>query len=233
MRLTSKELNRLTIFTLAELARRRRSRGRRLNAPEAIAVLCDEILEMAWDGVGLAEIIERAAQVLSRDDVMDGVPDIIGPIEIDALFPSGSKLVVVDEPFGPAAGDQFVPGEVLAAAGPVRLNEGKRSIRLSVTNHAAVPIEVTSHFHFFEANRRLSFDRRLAIGMRLDVPAGISVRWEPGEQRHVDLIPLAGARTVWGFGGLTEGPLDEADAVELLNRAIEAGYLHEESPDAG
>lgn len=235
MRLTGKELDRLTIFTLAEFARRRRSRGTKLNAPEAAAVIVDEILEWAWDGVPLSKVLQRASGVLTRGDVMEGVPEIIGRIEVDALFPSGTTLVVVDEPFGPALEGTHggTPGAVTPGMGAVLVNRDRPAVSVAVENTADVPIEVTSHFHFFEVNRRLSFDRRVGFGMRLDVPAGISVRWEPGERKEVSLIPFAGNREVWGFGGLVDGPLDAADAGAILDEAIRRGYAHEDRDDAG
>jgi urease subunit gamma/beta len=232
MRLTAKELNRLTIFTLAELARRRQARGRKLNAPEATAIICDEILEMAWDGLPLHEVISRAQAVLTRDDVMDGVAEIIGSIEVDALFPSGTTLVVVEDPLGPAifasAGD--APGAIIAGAEPVPINAGREPTYIEVENISDAPIEVTSHYHFFEANRSLSFDRRAALGARLDIPAGTNVHWGPGERKRVGLIPLAGAREVWGFGGLIDGPIDAVEATAVLEEAIRRGYSHEEAP---
>lgn len=232
MRLTGKELNRLTIFTLAELARRRRARGRKLNAPEAAAIVCDEILEWAWDGLPLAEVIARAGTVLTRDDLMDGVAEIIGQIEIDALFPSGTALVAVAAPFGPSPPPaQPVPGAVTVADQSIAMNANRAGITLSVRNKADVPIEVTSHFHFFEANRSLSFDRRRAFGMRIDTPAGVAVRWEPGESKDVGLIPIGGDREVWGFAGLVDGPLDTADAAAILDEVIRRGYAHEEQSD--
>ena len=129
MRLTAKELNRLTIFTLAEFARRRRARGRKLNAPETVGVICDEILEMAWDGLPLREVIEQARQVLSRDDVMEGVPEIIGNIEIDALFPSGTTLVVVEQPLGPPADRaEGIPGQTIYRTEPLPINADRDAV---------------------------------------------------------------------------------------------------------
>ncbi|MDF1595235.1 MAG: urease subunit beta [Acidimicrobiia bacterium] len=234
MRLTAKERNRLTIFTLAELARRRRDRGRKLNAPEAVAVICDEILEMAWDGLPLREVVARAETVLGRQDVMEGVQEIVGRIEIDALFPSGTALVVVEYPFGPALArdDRDVPGQVIPGTEPVLINAGRTPLAVIVENQSSTPIEVTSHFHFSEANRSLNFDRRAALGRRLDIPAGTAVRWEPHERKEVSLIPLGGNREVWGFGGLVDGPLDEVDIDETVASAIRRGYAHEEQSDA-
>lgn len=234
MRLTDKELNRLTIFTLAELARRRWARGRQLNAPEATAIICDEILEMAWDGLPLAEVISKARSVLSRNDLMDGVAEIIGNIEVDALFPSGTTLVVVEDPFGPSDPDRNheLPGAIIRGTEPVSINSGRTAVLIDVENLSDAPIEVTSHYHFMEANRSLSFDRRAALGMRLDIPAGTNIHWAPREHKQVGLIPLAGSREVWGFGGLIDGPIDTADATDILNEAIRRGYAHEEQHSA-
>jgi urease subunit gamma/beta len=234
MRLTAKELNRLTIFTLAELARRRLARGRKLNAPEATAIICDEILEMAWDGLPLRDVISGARAVLNRGDVMDGVAEIIGNIEIDALFPSGTTLVVVEDPLGPPVGehDEEAPGAIIHGTGPVPINSDRTTMLIEVENVSDAPIEVTSHYHFFEANRNLSFDRRAALGTRLDIMAGTNVRWEPGERKQVGLIPLAGDREVWGFDGLVDGPIDMDAAADILNEAIRRGYTHEEQTSA-
>ncbi len=231
MRLTPKEQDRLTIFTLAEFARRRRARGRKLNAPETIALICDEILEMAWDGLPLQEVESRARSVVRPEEVMEGVPEIIGTIAVDALFPAGTSLVVVEHPLGPPAGGEAAPGAVVPAGGVIRINAGRTPVRIRVENLASVPVEVTSHYHFFESNRLLRFNRRAAYGMRLDAPAGTAVRWEPGEGRDVDLVPLVGTREVWGFHGLVDGPLDGSGPDPALEDAIRRGFEHTEPPD--
>ncbi len=98
MRLTPKELDRLTIFTAAELARRRRSRGLKLNQPEAVALICDELLEDGRSGLSYAEVESRATSILTRDDVIDGVSDLITSIRLEVNFADGNKLVVIDNP---------------------------------------------------------------------------------------------------------------------------------------
>ena len=98
MRLTPRELDRLTIFTAAELARRRRARGLKLNHPEATALICDEVMEYARDGNSYQDTLEMAAKVLSRDDVMEGVPELVDPIRVEASFTDGTKLVFVRNP---------------------------------------------------------------------------------------------------------------------------------------
>lgn len=103
------------------------------------------------------------------------------------------------------------PGEYLLASEPVELNAGRPTRQVVVANTGDRPIQVGSHYHFFEVNRYLSFDRAAAYGCRLDIPSGASVRFEPGEQRPVTLIPLAGTRQVWGFNGMVSGPLDRTE----------------------
>ncbi|PYM12704.1 MAG: urease subunit beta [Candidatus Rokuibacteriota bacterium] len=109
----------------------------------------------------------------------------------------------------------MIPGEYLLADGEVLANEGRRTIELTVSNTGDRPIQVGSHFHFFEVNRALSFDRAKAFGMRLNVPAGTAVRFEPGDEKSVTLVELAGARRLHGLNGLTDGGSRE-DALARL-----------------
>lgn len=102
----------------------------------------------------------------------------------------------------------MIPGELLIPDGDIELNSGRVVTTLLVANSGDRPIQVGSHFHFFEVNTALLFDRAAARGMRLDIPAGTAVRFEPGDERSVDLIPLAGSRQVYGFNGLIDGYLD-------------------------
>jgi urease subunit gamma/beta len=201
MHLTPKEQDRLTLFTLAELARRRRARGRRLNVPEAIALICDEMIERAWDGAALDEVLAHGRSVLTRDDVMDGVPELVRHVEVDALFPSGTALLAVDDPIGPASPGTAAaaPGAVTPAPGPVVANVGRATVELDVVNTAALPVVVSSHYHFAEVNQALLFDRAAATGMRLDIAAGSAERWEPGQRRRVRLAALGGAGVARGF----------------------------------
>ncbi len=98
MRLTSKEMDRLTIFTVAELARRRRNRGLKLNYPEAVALICDELLEDGREGKSYEEVMTHAVNILSQDDVLDGVPDLVAPIRLEVTFDDGNKLIYVENP---------------------------------------------------------------------------------------------------------------------------------------
>ncbi len=101
----------------------------------------------------------------------------------------------------------MIPGEYLLGEGDIVANAGRRTVELTVANTGDRPVQVGSHFHFFEANRALRFDRRQAFGMRLDVPAGTAVRFEPGQSREVELVELAGERRVYGFAGRVMGNL--------------------------
>ncbi len=207
MHLTPKELDRLTIFSAAELARRRRSRGRRLNVPEAIAVISDEVLEAAWDGASLAEVIERGRSVLGPGDVMDGVREIVRHLEIEALFPSGTALVTIDDPVGTPSPAECAaaPGAIRTPEGTVAVNAGRATVELDVTNTSKETVFVSSHYHFFECNAALRFDRSQALGMRLDIPAGTATSWSPGERRRIRLAALAGRGVAYGFRGLVQG----------------------------
>ncbi|MHB9756901.1 urease subunit gamma [Streptomyces sp. BYX5S] len=190
MHLTPREQERLQLFTVAELARRRRARGRRLNAPEAIALICDEILEAAWDGLGLDEVIEVAERVLTVDDVLDGVADMVTTVQVEALFPSGTSLVAVDRPIGPASAEG--PGAVRTAdAPPVEINVGRPRSALTIHNTGDRVVYLSSHYPLHEANQALELDRETARGLRLDIPAGTALAFEPGERREVVVIPAS------------------------------------------
>ncbi|MGW2023530.1 urease subunit gamma [Streptomyces decoyicus] len=228
MRLTPTERDRLLLFGAAELARTRRARGLKLNVPEATALIADTVCEAARDGRRLAQAIEAARGVLGPDDVLPGVAEVVTEVHVEAVFDDGSRLAVVTDPIGagpPAAGDDVsaAPGAVLP--GPAD-PEPAPAVRLTVRNTATVPVSVTSHFHFFEANPRLDFDRAAAYGMRLCVPAGSSVRFDPGGASEIGLVPIGGGRIAIGFAGLVDGPLDAPGAkTEALRRAAACGYL--------
>lgn len=228
MRLTPTERDRLLLFGAAELARARRARGLKLNVPEATALIADTVCEAARDGRWLAEAIEAARSVLGPEDVLPGVADVVTEVHVEAVFDDGSRLAVVSDPIGGGGLGDAAPGAVLP--GPAD-PEPEPAVRLTVRNTAAVPVSVTSHFHFFEANPRLDFDRAAAYGMRLCVPAGSSVRFGPGEEAEVGLVPIGGGRVAIGFAGLVDGPLDAPGAkAEALRRAAACGYLGAPGP---
>ena len=206
MNLTPREKDKLLIALAAMVARNRLARGVKLNHPEAIALITDYVVEGARDGRSVADLMEAGAHVVTPDMVMDGIAEMIHDIQIEATFPDGTKLVTVHEPIrGSASKD--IPGAVMAGAGDVLMNEGRTTLTLKVANTGDRPIQVGSHYHFFETNAALDFDRAKARGMRLDIPAGTAVRFEPGQAREVQLVALAGDREVYGFRGAIMGKL--------------------------
>ena len=118
----------------------------------------------------------------------------------------------------------MIPGEYLLGEGEIVANAGRRTIELAVANTGDRPIQVGSHFHFFEANRALRFDRAKAFGMRLNIPAGTAVRFEPGDEKRVTLVELAGAREVYGLNALTDGPAGDAGRAGAMGRAAREGF---------
>ncbi|UQN05303.1 urease subunit gamma [Deinococcus sp. QL22] len=208
MKLTERERDKLLIFTAAEVARRRRARGLKLNHPEAVAYITAEVLEGIRDGRRVEDLMGWGTTLLTPDDVMDGVPDLIHDIQVEGTFPDGTKLVTIHDPIR-GGRSAVVAGEYLLEDGEIELNAGKPVTVLMVANTADRPIQVGSHFHFFEVNAALSFDRAAAYGMRLNIPAGTAVRFEPGEEREVEAVPLGGTRTVYGMNALVSGDLEE------------------------
>ncbi|HEV7751828.1 MAG TPA: urease subunit gamma [Baekduia sp.] len=225
MRLLPQEQDRLLLFLAAELARARRARGLKLNQAEATAIVADAVCELARDGLRYAEVVAAARQVLGEDDVLDGVRALVPRIEVEAVFRDGRHLVVLDDPLGP--GGVATDGEL-----DVVWLDGAPA-RVPVVNEGRVAIGVTSHLHFFEANRALRFDRSATWGMRLAVPARTKVFFAPGEPREVALVPIGGARVVHGHGELVDGPLDDPGARDAaLAAAREKGYRGAEArPD--
>jgi urease beta subunit len=124
----------------------------------------------------------------------------------------------------------MIPGEYILASGDIEANVGRATARVTVANTGDRPIQVGSHFHFFEVNRALRFDRSTAYGMRLAIPAGTAVRFEPGEEKEVNLVALGGLRIVYGMNSLVMGSLDASGAKEAaLEKAKTEGYLEVQS----
>lgn len=210
MRLSLHEQERLLVTLAAMVARDRQQRGLKLNHPEAVAMLTSYVLEGAREGRSVADLMDAGRHVLDDDDVLPGVAQLVGEVQVEATFPDGTKLVTLHDPIGPGAqqGDTLAPGEVVTDGPPVVINLGRTGVTVMVENAGDRPIQVGSHYHFAEANPALAFDRIVARGHRLDIPAGTAVRFEPGVTREVDLVPLAGRRAVWGLRGDVAGALD-------------------------
>lgn len=206
MLLTPREKDKLLIAMAAEVARKRLARGVKLNHPEAIALITDFVVEGARDGRTVADLMAAGARVLTTDQVMDGIAEMIHDIQVEATFPDGTKLVTVHHPIrGEASAD--VPGEIITAPGDIVFNAGAERVSITVANTGDRPIQVGSHYHFYETNACLVFEREKARGMRLDITPGTAVRFEPGATREVTLVPLGGKREVYGFRGEVMGKL--------------------------
>jgi urease subunit gamma/beta len=120
----------------------------------------------------------------------------------------------------------MIPGEILPADGNITLNAGRPTVSVRVLNTGDRPVQVGSHYHFFEINRALRFDRAATFGLRLDIPAGTAVRFEPGEEKEVTLVPFGGQQRILGLNGLTEGDVADADTRQrALRTAAERGFL--------
>ncbi|MBA2352845.1 MAG: urease subunit gamma, partial [Burkholderiales bacterium] len=158
MELTPREKDKLLIFTAALLAERRKARGLKPNYPEAVAYISAAIMEGARDGKTVAALMSFGTTLLARGDVMQGVPEMIPDIQVEATFPDGTKLVTVHHPIRGDASES-VPGEVTTPKGEIVFNQGAERIVLEVANTGDRPIQVGSHYHFFETNPALRFHR--------------------------------------------------------------------------
>lgn len=216
MDLTPREKDKLMIFTAALLAKQRKERGVKLNYPEAVAFISAEILEGARDGKTVAEMMEYGRQLLTEDDVMNGISEMIPDIQVEATFPDGTKLVTVHNPIQPvkkslkdsSSNDVLIPGEVLIDfSKEIAININRERLIVVVSNHGDRPIQVGSHYHFYETNTALSFDREKTKGFRLNIPSGTAVRFEPGQEREVELVKYDGKNVIYGFNGKVMGEL--------------------------
>lgn len=193
MRLTQLEEERLIIFTAAELARRHRAAGMLLNAPEAVALICDAMLESARAGAAYGQIEEAGRGAVTAGECLEGVPALVDEVRLEVLMDEGTRLVVLLHPLGRSAPGHMVPGEIIPGEGPPVLRDERSARRLRVRNTSRHIVRVSSHFPFHRVNARLEFDREAARGHRLDLPAGESLRWSPGEERDVVLVAYGGA----------------------------------------
>ena len=242
MHLTPREIDKLVLHQAGFLAQKRLARGLRLNHVEATALIATQLLELIRDGRSVAELMDLGRRMLGRLDVMPGVADMIDEVQVEGTFPDGTKLVTVHNPIVAERGDRtlalygsFLPaipdapspcaavvesegiGATIAAAGEIVLNADRPTVQLQVANRGDRPIQVGSHYHFVETNRALDFDRQAAYGMRLDIPAGTAVRFEPGEVKTVTLVSIAGARVIRGGNNRASGPVVEGRSLQDLS----------------
>jgi len=208
MRLTPWEEERLLIFSAAELARRHRAAGLALNAPEAIALICDAMLEAARAGRDYAEIEAAGRAAVAPADVLPGVRELVDDVRLEVLVGDGTRLVVVLDPLGGGRPPQVDgPGAIrLADDGDQATARPEReTLQLTVRSESRRVIRVTSHYPFDRVNARLVFDRGAARGYRLDLPAGATERWAPGETRTVRLVRFEGEGDGARVAGDAEG----------------------------
>jgi urease subunit gamma/beta len=252
MHLSPRDLDKLILHGAGVLAQKRLARGLRLNYPEAVALLATQLLEFIREGRRVAELMNLGRRFLGRNQVMPGVPEMIGEVQVEGTFPDGTKLVTVHHPIASENGDlslalhgSFLPVPDLALFGPMpeegepgayviqdgelELNSGRNSIALPVTNLGDRPVQVGSHYHFIETNASLRFDRSEAYGKRLDIPAGTAVRFEPGETKTVKLVEIAGHKVIRGGNNLANGPVTAAGRMAALERVKAQGFAHEQS----
>lgn len=223
MHLTPREQERLMLHYAGELAQKRKERGLKLNYPEAIAYISAQLLEQAREGRSVTELMSMGKKLLTAEDCMDGVPEMISEIQLEATFPDGTKLVTVHTPIEPKG--NIIPGEIIVDDEELTINEGKDTAEINVTNTADRPVQVGSHFHFFEVNKKLKFNRNMAYGMRLDIPSGTAVRFEPGETKRVRLTEIGGLRRGFGLNDLVMGEMDDPKVrAYALKRAKEKGF---------
>ena len=199
MRLTPWEEERLLIFSAAELARRHRDRGLLLSAPEAIALICDAMLDAARAGAGYVDVEAAGRNAVAPDEVMPGVGELVDEVRLEVLMDDGTRLIVLLDPLGRGdrPRDAAGPGAIRPAdsgepdADPHEV-PARETLELTVRSESRRAIRVSSHYPFNRVNPRLIFDRESARGFRLDLPAGASERWAPGESRTVRCVRFGG-----------------------------------------
>jgi len=252
MHLSPHEIDKLLLHNAGFLAQKRLARGLRLNYPEAVALIATQLLEFIRDGKNVSELMNLGRQLLGRNEVMPGVPEMIGEVQVEGTFHDGTKLVTVHHPIAGENGDlslalhgsflpvpdrsvfaplpdDGVPGSFQIIEGDLELNSGRKVLELPVTNLGDRPIQVGSHYHFIETNAALQFDRAKAYGMRLNIPAGTAVRFEPGETKTVNLVEIAGRKVIRGGNNLASGKLSAAGQKAALKRVKARRFAHKPS----
>lgn len=212
MYLSPTEEDRLRVFVAAQLARRTLADGARLSAPEATALICDEMHRAARTGGSIEAVLAAGRAAVGRDDLIDGVSALLSEIRLEVLLDDGMRLVVLRDPVArdaedaqlaqgaqAAQGAGGLPGEIRGPGRQIPVDTARPRLRISVTSRSGRPIRVSSHYPFWRVNPRLEFDREAAAGYRLDLPAGASIRWDPGEIKEVDLVAFPSTASASSF----------------------------------
>ncbi|KFY53352.1 hypothetical protein V496_07683 [Pseudogymnoascus sp. VKM F-4515 (FW-2607)] len=261
MHLIPREIDKLVISQLGLLAQRRLARGVRLNHSEACALIANNLQELIRDGNhNVADLMSIGTTMLGRRHVLPAVVSTLKQIQVEGTFPQGTYLVTVQNPISSDDGDlnkalfgsflpipdadlfkvpddeectaEKMPGAVIAVKGKIAINKGRKRIQLKVTNYGDRPIQIGSHYHFIEANPQLEFDRVRSYGYRLDIAAGTSIRFEPGDEKTVTLVEIAGRKIIRGGNNIASGVLDFSRAEEILKN-VEAGNFRNMLEPAG
>lgn len=205
MHLTPGDTEKLLLAVAGMVARDRLARGVRLNHPETVALLSTWVIERAREGVGVAKLMESGRHVLTSDQVLPDVVELLHDVQVEATFSDGRKLVTIHDPI------ERDPAPVDAPGGPGSLRLGRGDLEINadrspdergtlvVVNTGDRPVQIGSHLHLPDANSALEFDREAARGFRLDIPSGTSRRFEPGASREVPIVALRGRRVVPGI----------------------------------
>lgn len=248
MHLGPREIEKLMLHNAGFLAQKRYARDLKLNYVETVALLSAQLLEFIREGCSVAQLMDRGKQLLGFDDVMPGVSGMLPEVQVEGTFPDGTKLITVHQPVCREKGEpklalygsglsrqcgtipvdnliEETPGEVTCAPGELELNAGRKTIEITVLNHGDRPVQVGSHYPFFETNPVLLFDRAKSFGMRLNIASGTAIRFEPGESKRVELVEIGGTATVRGGNALIQST-DSPEAA--LKRALENNFNHEE-----
>ncbi|KAG9294557.1 hypothetical protein G9A89_008668 [Geosiphon pyriformis] len=254
MRLVPRELDKLILHEVGYLAQKRLARGVQLNHTEATALIASQLIELMRDGdKSVAELMNLGKQLLGRRHVHPDVWETLREVQVEGTFPDGTYLVTVHDPLSSDNGDlelalygsflpipdqskfplpssertpESAPGAVIVKPGKIILNEGRKRVALKVTNNGDRPIQIGSHYHFIETNPFLAFDRSLAYGKRLDVPAGTAVRFEPGETKTVNLVEIGGLKRITGGNKLATGFLNASKLAPLIQNLQALGFSH-------
>ncbi|XP_043703344.1 urease-like [Telopea speciosissima] len=256
MKLTPREVEKLTLHNAGFLAQKHLARGRRLNYTEAVALIATQVLEFVRDGdKTVANLMDIGKQLLGRRQVLPAVPHLLDTVQVEGTFLDGTKLITIHDPIASEDGnlelalhgsflpvpslDKFpmsenysIPGEIVFGFGSITINAGRKAVNLLVVNAADRPIQIGSHYHFIEVNPYLVFDRERAYGMRLNILAGTATRFEPGEAKRVALVSIGGKQVISGGNAIADGPVEISQIAKVMNAVSARGFGHREEANA-
>ncbi|KAI0787896.1 urease [Fomes fomentarius] len=261
MRVSPREEAKLLLHQASFLAQKRLARGLQLNQTEAVALIASQLQERIRDGRhSVADLMQHGKTMLGRKHVLPGVSALLHDIQVEGTFPDGVFLVTVHDPICTEDGDleaalygsflpvpsndafpsvksalysrENAPGAIVVKQDRIRINRGRKRIKLRVTNNGDRPIQIGSHYHFIETNPALVFDRAKAYGKRLDIAAGTAVRFEPGDTKTVTLCAIAGAKIITGGNRLASGVVDLSRTEDFVHNLVQKGFGHVPEPGA-